>query len=98
VTFYFAPFTGLEASGVYRGVVYLASLFGVALLAADGITSLERAHVLMHRIVHGAAAVAAVGVVEFVVGWRPAMTLSIPGLTRVGVVLEQGRSSFVRVQ
>jgi len=98
VTFYFAPFTGLEASGVYRGLVYLAALFGVCLVAADGIPTIERAHVLMHRIVHGAAAVAAVGAIEFLIGWRPAMTLAIPGLTRLGVVVEQGRSSFVRVQ
>ncbi|MGZ4715475.1 MAG: O-antigen ligase family protein [Acidimicrobiales bacterium] len=98
VTFYFAPFTGLEASGVYRGLVYLAALCGVALLAADGIHTLDRARVMMHRIVHGAAAVAAVGAIEFLIGWRPAMTLHIPGLTRAAAVLEQGRSSFVRVQ
>ena len=33
------PFTGLESSGVYRGLVYLAALCGVALVAADGIPS-----------------------------------------------------------
>jgi O-antigen ligase len=98
VTFYFHPFTGLEASGVYRGIVYIAALCGVALVAADGIPTLDRATVMMHRVVHGAAAVAAVGVLEFLVGWRPALTLHIPGLTRAADVMEQARSSFVRVQ
>ena len=70
ITFYFHSFTGTEASGVYRGMVYIGGLFGVTLVAADGIRSLERAHVLMRRIVHGVAAVAGVGVVEFVIGWR----------------------------
>ena len=95
---YLRPFIGEEVSGGQRGLVYLASLSGVALLAADGITSIARVHVLMKRVVAGVAGLASLGLVEFFTGWNPALTLAIPGLTRNIELSSQGRASFVRVQ
>jgi len=95
---YFRPFVESESTGAQRGIVYLASLSGVALLAADGITSIARVHVLMKRVVLGVSAMATLGLVEFFTGWNPALTLHIPGLVRNIDIVGQGRSNFVRVQ
>jgi len=92
------PFTGEESNGAYRGLVMFVAVSGVSLLAADGISSLERLHTLMHRFVAGVSLVAGFGLVQWLTGYNPAATLAIPGLTRNLVLPPQGRSSFVRVQ
>ncbi len=92
------PFLVEEGLGAERGLLNLAALSGVALLAADGITSLERVHTLLHRLVHGVSFVAALGLIQFLTGYNPAQSLTIPGLTRNEVLQDQGRSLFLRVQ
>lgn len=92
------PYTGEESLGGYRGLIFLGAMFGIALVAADGISTLERVHVLMRRVVLGVSLVAAGGLLEFLTGYAPARMLMIPGLTRNQELFEQGRSSFVRVQ
>jgi polysaccharide biosynthesis protein PslJ len=87
-----------EVTGAERGLLYYAALIGIALLAADGITSLERVHVLMRRVVHFATFVAVVAIVQFLTGYNPAGRLRIPGLARNLVIENQARSRFLRVQ
>ncbi len=92
------PFSGEEASGAYRGLILIGALVGLALLAADGISSLDRLHTLMRRFVAGVSLVAAVGLVQWTTGFNPAATLTIPGLVRNVDLTQQSRSNFVRVQ
>jgi hypothetical protein len=87
-----------EVSGANRGIILLAALAGVSLVAADGLKSLERIHVLMRRMVFGTFLVALGGIFEFVTHYIPAQRISIPGLTRNVELLDQGRGNFARVQ
>ena len=73
------PFTTEEGSGAYRGLILIGALVGVTLLAADGISTLDRLHTLMRRYVTGVSLVAAVGLVQWVTGYNPAATLLHPG-------------------
>jgi hypothetical protein len=98
VAMYARTATGKETSGALRGLLYYGSLVGIALLAADGLTSIERIHTLMRRVVHGVAFVALIGLVEFLTGYNPAARLSIPGLVRNHDIESQGRSLFIRIQ
>jgi polysaccharide biosynthesis protein PslJ len=92
------PFTNEEASGAYRGLILFAALTGIALAAADGISSLERLHTLMHRFVTGVSVVAAVGLFQWITGYDAAARVSIPGLTRNVDLPGQARSLFMRVR
>ncbi len=92
------PYTSEMSNAVYRGIVMFCSLAGVSLLAADGISSLERIHTLMNRLVAGVSLVAAVGLVQWLTGYDAAARVAIPGLTRNLDLVDQSRSSFVRVQ
>lgn len=74
------PLTELEQSGSSRALLTLASLVGVALLAADGITSQERLETLLRRLVLLAAIVGVIGIVQFVTGWDPTRYIRLPGL------------------
>jgi O-antigen ligase len=98
VALFLRPRIADEVTGAERGLLLMAALSGVALLAADGISSLERAHTLMRRVVHGSAFVAATGIYQFVTGYNPGRRVSIPGLVSNIVVVDQDRSSFTRVQ
>ena len=98
VAMYLRPYIVKEGTGAERGLLYNAALLGIALLAADGIASLERLHTLMRRVVHGATFVAALAVVQFVTGYNAAARFAIPGLVRNQVIQNQNRSLFLRVQ
>jgi len=98
VSLYMRAFVPKEASATNRGFFFLAAMSGVALLAADGISSIDRVHVLMRRLIHGITFVAGLAIVQFVTRYNPAQSLSIPGLTRNLVLEDQARLSFVRVQ
>lgn len=87
-----------EKTAAVRGLLGFAALAGVALFAADGITSIDRALVLLRRLVAGVGVVAALGIVEFATGFNPAQTLAIPGLARNLELPDQGRLLFLRVQ
>jgi len=71
----------LEENGADRGLIMLAGWLGVLLLAADGIDRQERLETLLRRIVIGATAMAAVGIVEFCTGLSFAEYIVIPGLS-----------------
>jgi polysaccharide biosynthesis protein PslJ len=98
VSLFLNPFTEESINGAYRGIILFAALAGVALVAADGISTLERLHTLMHRLVTGVALVAGLGLVQWLTGYNPAASLWVPGLARNLDLMPQGRSTFIRVQ
>jgi O-antigen ligase len=71
----------LEQNGADRGVILICGWVGIMLLAADGVSSLERLEVLLRRIVFGASAMAALGITQFFTGLNVAKYIVIPGLT-----------------
>jgi O-antigen ligase len=87
-----------ERTAAVRGLLTFAALAGVALFAADGITSVERALVLLRRLVAGVGVVAVLGIVEFATGFNAGQSLSVPGLARNLELPDQGRLLFLRVQ
>lgn len=74
------PLTGLEASGVGRGLLVLLSLTSVALLAADGIHSQARVETVLRRLVGIGSAVAIIGILQRVARIDLVPFLRIPGL------------------
>lgn len=75
------PMSTLEKNGADRGLIMMAGWMGVLLLTADGIDREERLATLLRRIVIGATAMAAVGIVEFLTGLSFAKYIVIPGLS-----------------
>jgi O-antigen ligase len=75
------PMSTLEKNGADRGLIMMAGWMGVLLLTADGIDREERLATLLRRIVTGATAMAAVGIVEFFTGLSFAKYIVIPGLS-----------------
>lgn len=59
------PLTGLEVSAADRGVLLVLSCAGVALLGADGITSVERLESLMRFVVSLGVCMALIGIAQF---------------------------------
>jgi hypothetical protein len=75
------PISAEELSGAQLGMVLLAGWGGVLLVAQDGIPTVERLIVLLRRIVAVAAAMATLGIAQFVTGDPLVGTISIPGLS-----------------
>lgn len=91
------PLTELEISGAHRSLIGLAALSGVALITADGIATRRRLDALLRRVVALGAVMAAVGLVQFFVGFDPVQYLQIPGLRANHEILGIGaRSIFNR--
>lgn len=74
----------LELNAADRGLLVAASWFGILLLAADGIESLDRLKTLIRRIVFGVSVIAAVGIAQFFTGFNLASYIVIPGLAVTG--------------
>jgi O-antigen ligase len=72
---------GLEANGADRGLILMLGWIGVALLAADGIPSLDRLEAVRRRLVAGGGFIAVLGAVQFFTGFDLAGHLAFPGLT-----------------
>lgn len=91
------PLTSLEGSGSVRALILLASLIGIALLAADGIGDRSRLDALLHRMVSGATFMGIIGLVQFFSGFDPSSSIRPPllGLNR-DVVSIGIRSNFNR--
>ncbi len=70
----------LERNAGDRGLISMAGWLGVLLMAADGIGTRGALHTLVKRIVGCAAAVAGIGIVQFVTGVNLATFIVIPGL------------------
>jgi O-antigen ligase len=71
--------TELEASGSTRATVLFVGLVALALLVADGVSSIDRLRTLLRRVVWGTAFMAFIGTLQFVTGneWQ----FMLPGLT-----------------
>jgi O-antigen ligase len=71
----------LESNGADRGIILTFGWLGVMLIAADGISSLERLKVLLRRLVFGASAMSVLGIWQFFTGLNAAQYFVIPGLS-----------------
>lgn len=69
-----------EASNATRFIIQTFALTGIALLAADTITSRARLNLLLQRIVFGAAFMGFAGDLEFFTGYNLAAHIQFPGL------------------
>jgi O-antigen ligase len=95
------PLTDSETGGAYRGLITVGFWMGLALLAADGITSRARLDLLLRRLVLAATVLAVAGICQFFTGYNPtAFYQHIPGLV-TNTDLAQGvdmRAVFRRVE
>lgn len=87
----------LEAKAANRGLVTLVTLAGVALLAADLVPRRERLAGLIRAIVAAGAAVAGLGVLQFVTHVDIAAMARVPGLTFVDSNYASDRAGFSRI-
>jgi O-antigen ligase len=80
----------IELSAADRGILTMLSWAGPALVAADGIRSLERLHVLLKRVTVIVAILAVTGIVAFMFRYDARNLYQIPGLEvnhdRVGFI------------
>jgi O-antigen ligase len=87
-----------QQSAADRGLLVLAGWVGVLALAADGIDQADRLRTLLRRIVMLAAAMAALGVIEFCTGADLTKYIVIPGLSVHQQVTDlMSRQGLVRV-
>jgi O-antigen ligase len=95
------PLTGIEISGADRTLMALVGYGGIALLACDGIATLEQLNRTVRRLVNITAAFGAAGILQFYTGIDVAKFIRIPGLSYavpvVGDFALQSRSGLRRV-
>jgi hypothetical protein len=70
----------LQQNGADRGLILMIGWLGVLALAADGITGWDGLAKLLHRIVIGGTAMAAIGIAQFLTGVNIDSYIAIPGL------------------
>ena len=73
--------SAIEQDGADVGVLLTAGWAGIALLAADGISHIERLNVLLRRVIIGATIMASIAMAQFFTGLNVAKYIAIPGLT-----------------
>ena len=71
----------LEKNAADRGLIFAFGWLGVLLLAADGVSNMDRLRTLLRRVVLGATAMAALGMTQFFTKLDAANYIKIPGLT-----------------
>ncbi|MDQ1486411.1 MAG: hypothetical protein QOJ62_2104 [Actinomycetota bacterium] len=90
-----------ELNNATRLVIQTVALSGIALVAADTITTRQRLTVLLQRLVYGAAFMGFAGDLEFMTKYNLAAHLRLPGLvvnnTIIGLRLRGGGAGFTRV-
>jgi O-antigen ligase len=92
------PIDGIELRAVDRGMILVACVTGLALLAADGISSRRRLDVLLQRLTTVASIFAGLGIFQFFTSFDLASVLRFPGLTALAEVQGiQERSDLNRV-
>lgn len=75
------PLTGVEVNGADRTMMQVLGFAGVALLAADGIQSLEQLNRTVKRLVNVVALFAGAGILQFYTDIDVARYARIPGLS-----------------
>jgi polysaccharide biosynthesis protein PslJ len=92
------PLQGVESRAADRGLLLVAGLLGLLVLAADGISTRERLDTLLRRLATGGAVLGAVGLVQFITGLDLARLLHFPLLSELhGFQDIQTRSDLRRV-
>lgn len=71
----------LEQNAADRGLILMFGWLGIMLVAADGISSMERLKTLLSRLILGATAMAALAITQFFTGLNASQYIQIPGLT-----------------
>ncbi|HEY7070359.1 MAG TPA: O-antigen ligase family protein [Acidimicrobiales bacterium] len=74
------PLAGIQVVGSDRTLLMILGMAGIALLACDGIGSLDQLYRVIRRLVNVTAAMAAAGILQFYVGLNVARFVTIPGL------------------
>jgi hypothetical protein len=93
-----ATLLGLESRAADRGILKLIAWSGMALLAADAITSRERLGQLLRRIVIAGVFLSGLGILQFATGFDVRPWINIPGLsTDASFDLIGQRAAFRRV-
>jgi hypothetical protein len=87
-----------ESKSVTRSIYPALAMLGIALLAADGLTSVERITTLLKRLVGLATAQAVIGLLEIGTGLNWREVTDLPGLRPNTEVTDQLRGQFVRLQ
>lgn len=91
------PLPGDELSPSDSGMLRLLALVGIILIAADGVDSWDRLHVLINRLAIAAIAAAFLALIQFSTGQIWIDRLSIPGLSTSGSASSLlGRAGFNR--
>lgn len=75
------PMPVLEKNAADRGLIFVFGWLGVLVLTADGITSMDRLKTLLRRVVFGATAMGALGMIQFFTRLDAVKYIKIPGLT-----------------
>jgi O-antigen ligase len=75
------PMQGIQVTGADRTLLMMAGFAGIALLAADGIASLEQLNRVVRRLVNVSALLAGAGILQFYTSLDVAKYVAIPGLT-----------------
>jgi O-antigen ligase len=75
------PTYGVETRAGDRGVLMMLGLMGVALVAADGVATLDRLERLLRRIVLVSSIISVVGILQFATGFDLAGYVKLPGLS-----------------
>src|SRR5206468_4493540 len=82
--------TGAQERDVERDVITYLAYAGVALLAADGVGSRRRLDQLLRRLVCAGAALAMLGLAQFLVDFSPFTHLHLPGFVQSQSILTPG--------
>lgn len=85
-----------DASVADMGILRVAALLGVLLVANDGIPSQERFMTLIRRLSTVAGLYASLGLLQFFTGLSIVDSFQLPGLTATGASGIDGRAGFVR--
>ncbi|MFE6965605.1 O-antigen ligase family protein [Agromyces sp. NPDC057679] len=75
------PIEAIELSAADRGLILIASLFGIMLLASDGLIGVRRMESPLRLLVFLGGVVAVVGILQFATGAPIVDLIQIPGLT-----------------
>ena len=87
-----------ESAGAVRALFPLAAVMGIALLAVDGLRTREMVERTLFRLVVLGGVSAAIGVVEFGLGFQYRTAMRLPGLTTNSDDYIDTRAGFVRIQ
>jgi O-antigen ligase len=75
------PIGAMELSAADRGLLLVASWFGLVVLTADGLIDFDRIETTLRTLALGGGIVATIGIAQFLTGYSIVDVVQIPGLT-----------------